>query len=66
MVRRNSGRITYTLMNSNAISSLVHKLVIGGQEGDFEDKLCVSIEIAKCAAKKYCDLGQMDSSFIWE
>lgn len=45
---------------------MVHKLVMGGQEGDFEDKLCVSIEIAKCVAKKYYESGQMDNSFIWE
>ena len=53
-------------MNSDANDSLVHKLVTGGQEGDFEDKLCVSIEIAKCVAKMYYELGQMDDSFIWE
>lgn len=46
--------------------SLVHKLVTGGQEGDFEDKLCVSVEMAKCVAKMYYESGQMDASFIWE
>jgi len=31
----------------------VSNMVIGGQEGDFEDKICVSIEIAKNIEKKY-------------
>lgn len=65
-ISKNDNENIYTLIKSNAISSLVHKLVTGGQEGDFEDKLCVSIEIAKCVAKKYYELGQMDDSFIWE
>lgn len=35
-------------------------MVIGGQERDFEDKICVSIEIAKDVAKKYYALGEID------
>ena len=65
-ISKNDNEIIYTLMNSDANDSLVHKLVTGGQEGNFEDKLCVSIEIAKCVAKMYYELGQMDDSFIWE
>ncbi|MBQ4283387.1 MAG: hypothetical protein IJB96_05595 [Lachnospira sp.] len=65
-VSKNDNEIIYTLMNSDSNDSLVHKLVTGGQEGDFEDKLCVSIEIAKCVSKMYYELGQMDDSFIWE
>ena len=65
-ISKNDNEIIYTLMNSDANDSLVHKLVTGGQEGDFEDKLCVSIEIAKCVAKMYYELGQMDDSFIWQ
>jgi hypothetical protein len=65
-ISKNDNEIIYTLMNTDANASLVHKLVTGGQEGEFEDKLCVSIEMAKFVAKKYCELGQMDDSFIWE
>ena len=65
-ISKNDNDIIYTLIKPNSISSLVHKLVTGGQEGDFEDKLCVSIEMAKCAAKIYYELGQMDDSLIWE
>ena len=65
-ISKNDNEIIYTLMNSDANDSLVHKLVTGGQEGNFEDKLCVSIEKAKFAAKKYYELGQIDDSFIWE
>ena len=65
-ISKNDNEIIYTLMNSDANDSLVHKLVTGGQEGDFEDKLCVSIDMAKCVAKMYYESGQMDTSFIWE
>ena len=65
-ISKNDNEIIYTLINSDANDSLVHKLVTGGQEGDFEDKLCVPVEMAKCVAKKYYELGKMDNSFIWE
>lgn len=65
-ISKNDNEIIYTLMNSEANDSLVHKLVTGGQEGDFEDKLCVSIGMAKRVAKMYYESGQMDTSFIWE
>lgn len=53
-------------LNEDDYYALVHKLVTGGQEGEFEDKLCVPIEMAKCVAKMYYELGQMDDSFIWK
>ena len=62
----NDNEIIHTLTNSDADASLVRKLVTGGQEGDFEDKLCVSVEMAKRVAKLYYQSGQMDDSFIWE
>ena len=65
-ISKNDNEEIYTVIKPAAISLVVYKLVTGGQEGDFEDKLCVSIETAKCAAKKYYELGQMDDSFIWE
>ena len=65
-ISKNDNEIIYTLMNSDANDSLVHKLVTGGQEGDLEDKLCVSVEMEKCVAKMYYESGGMDTSFIWE
>ena len=65
-ISKNDNEIIYTLMKLDANDSLVHKLVTGGQEGDFEDKLCVSVEMAKCVAKMYYESGRMDTSFIWE
>ena len=65
-ISKNDNEIIYTLMKLDANDSLVHKLVTGGQEGDFEDKLCVSIDMAKRVAKMYYESGQMDASFIWE
>ena len=56
-ISKNDNEIIYTLMNPDANDSLVHKLVTGGQEGDFEDKLCVSVEMAKCVAKMYYESG---------
>ena len=43
-----------------------HRLVTGGQENEFEDKECVSIDVAKCVAKRYYDSGEKDESFSWE
>ena len=65
-VSKNDNEIVHTLINPSAIDLVVHKLITGGQEGDFEDRLCVSTEIAKCVAKIYYESGQMDDSFIWE
>ena len=65
-ISKNDNEIIHTLINSDANDSLIHKLVTGGQEGAFEDKLCVSTEMAKRAAKMYYESGQMDDFFIWE
>lgn len=65
-ISKNDNEIIHTLINSYFTPMLLHRLVTGGQEGDFEDKVCVSIEIAKRVVKKYCDWGQIDDSFAWE
>ena len=62
----NDNENIYTLIKPTTYLPIVHKLITGDQEGDFEDKICVSIENAKCVAKKYYELGQLDDSFIWE
>lgn len=65
-ISKNDNEIICTLLNSDSDSSLVHRLVTGGQEGEFEDNICVSIEIAKRVAKVYYESGQIDDSFTWE
>ncbi len=65
-VSENDNEEIYTLVNPNAISCLEHKLVTGGQEGDFEDQICVSIELAKRVAIKYYESGELDNSFEWK
>ncbi|MDE7231394.1 MAG: hypothetical protein K2N56_13030, partial [Oscillospiraceae bacterium] len=41
-VSENDNEIIHTLVNPDFRSSVMHKLVTGGQAGDFEDKICVS------------------------
>lgn len=65
-VSENDNMDIFTLINTDFSPKVMHKLVTGGQEGDFEDKICVSIEAVKIVAKKYYELGQKDNSFIWE
>jgi len=65
-ISENDNEIIHTLIKPNANSSLMHILVTGGQEGDFEDELCVTIDMAKQVAKKYYELGKKDDSFCWE
>lgn len=65
-ISSNDNQMTNTLIKTHFNSTLVHKLVTGGQEGDFDDKICVSLKVVKCVAKKYYELGQADSSFEWE
>jgi len=65
-VSRNDNELIYTLINPSADPATVRKLVTGGQEGDFEDRLCVPVALAKRAAKTYCECGQTDASLVWE
>lgn len=65
-ISKNDNEEIKTLIKTESDHTLVHKLVTGGQEGDFEDKLCVSVDIAKRVAKKYYESGQKDELFVWE
>lgn len=65
-VSENDNEIIYTLVNPEFRLSVMHKLVTGGQEGDFEDRICISVQLAKIAAKRYYELGQLHDEYIWE
>lgn len=65
-VSENDNEIIHTLVNPDFKLSVMHKLVTGGQEGDFEDKICVSVQLAKTIAKRYCESGQLHDEFVWE
>ena len=65
-VSENYNEIIYTLINSDFRSSVMHKLVTGGQAGDFEDKICVTLELANTAAKRYYESGQLHDEYVWE
>lgn len=65
-VSENDNEMIHTLVNSESKLSVMHKLVTGGQEGDFEDKICVSLRVAKIVAKRYYELGQLHDQYVWE
>lgn len=65
-ISENDNATIHTLTNPDADPSLVRKLVTGGQEGDFDDRLCVTTETARRAAKTYFYSGTMDNSCVWE
>lgn len=65
-VSENDNENIYTLINSDFQLSVMHKLVTGGQEGDFEDKICVPVQLAKTAAKRYYESGQLHDEYVWE
>lgn len=65
-VSKNDNENIYTLVNPEFEISVMHKLVTGGQEGDFDDKLCVPLRLAKIAAKRYYELGQLHDKCVWE
>ena len=62
----NDGEEIFTLVNSNSDATVVHKLITGEQEGEFEDRICVTVDNAKCVAKKYYESGQIDDCYKWE
>lgn len=65
-VSENDNLDIYTLINARFSPMTMHKLVTGGQSGDFEDKICVPVEIVMKAVKKYFEDGQKDNTYLWE
>ena len=47
------GERNYTLLKERYIEGKVHKLVCGGQLADFEDEICVDIDLVKETVEYY-------------
>lgn len=62
-ISTNDGEKIFTLVKSDSDNSVVHKLITGGQEGEFEDRICVTVDTAKSVAKEYYESGQIDGCF---
>ena len=64
-ISENDNEIVSTLINPTDDKN-IYKLVTGGQEADFEGRLCVNTQIAKNAAKYYYENGIKCDDYLWE
>jgi hypothetical protein len=55
----------HTLINPNAPPGRC-MLTTGGQVGDYELKICVSLREALQAAKTYAETGEVDAGLAWK
>lgn len=55
----------YDLFNLNGRHDNVLKLVTGGQLGDFEEDICVTIDKVLLAAKTFCMAGRVEETLPW-
>ncbi len=66
--------IVYATEDNESFSSLVNPnaakgkfyLTAGGQEGEYELKMCVGLSAALRAARTYAETGQCDAALNWE
>jgi len=58
--------ISFTNLVDLSKPEKIEKLVVGGQEGNYPGKLCVDLQTALLAAKKFAELGQLEQSVSWE
>lgn len=63
-ISRNDNEEIYDLEKPNFDEALEHRLVTGGQWGDFEDRVCVEISYAKPAIKFYCQWGHPEDGYF--
>lgn len=56
----------YDLINSNVTNNEIIQLVTGGQLGDFESFICVSIVEVLKAVKTFYEKGIPDESLVWK
>ena len=61
----NYGEDNYTLKKEKFILGKVHKLITGGQVGDFEDEICVDIHVVRSVVKFFYHTGGMIKDYIW-
>lgn len=64
-ISENDNEIVWSLVNSDN-DLKTYKLVTGGQEGEFEGRLCVTIETVKKVAKYYYEKGKKCDDDMWE
>lgn len=64
-ISENDNEIVWSLVKDDNDLN-VYNLVTGGQEGEFEGRLCVTIEIVKEVAKFYYETGKKCNDYIWE
>jgi hypothetical protein len=65
--------IVYTTMDNLSFSTLINPqampgkrlLVAGGQLGDYENKICVSLNDVLLAARTYAQTGQNEPTLTW-
>ena len=55
----------YDLVNPYGRNDKVLHLVTGGQLGDFEEEICVTIDMVLLAAKTFCMEGVVEEDLTW-
>ncbi|MFB2881284.1 Imm1 family immunity protein [Floridanema aerugineum] len=55
----------YNLVNFSK-SEQIEKLVVGGQVGDYPEKMCINLQTVLLASKTFAELGKLEESVIWE
>lgn len=58
--------ISFTNLVDLSKPEKIEKLVVGGQEENYPAKLCVNLQTALLAAKKFAGLRQLEQSVSWE
>jgi len=57
---------TFFTLVDRAQGDVMQQLVAGGQEGDYPARMCVGLETALRAAKRFAMAGERESSLSWE
>ncbi len=53
--------------NNNYVSSPnEQKLIVGGQAGNYSDKICVNLPQCLIAAITFAESGELEPLFVWE
>ena len=55
----------YDLINPDGRSDKVLQLITGGQIGDFEEDICVTLDKVLLAAKTFCIEGVVEKDLTW-
>jgi hypothetical protein len=52
--------------NNNVNSPHKHKLIVGGQAGNYSEKVCVNLPQCLIAAITFAESGELEPLFSWE